>query len=232
LFCPGIPGAGKTIITAIVIDDLNTRFHNDPSTRIAYLYCNFRRRDEQKAEDLFASLLKQLTQSLSSLPNGVTDLYDRHKVKGTRPCDEFLEALQSVAAMYSRVFIVVDALDECQVSDGCRSRFLSGIFSLQAKCGINVFATSRFIPEITEKFNGSTSLEIRASNEDVRKYLDGHIFRLPEFVVRSSELQDEIKTEIVRLVDGMHVVSFSFLRTERGANAPLGFYLHSFIWIR
>jgi hypothetical protein len=112
--------------------------------------------------------------------------------------------------MYSRVFIVVDALDECQVSDGCRSRFLSEIFSLQAKCGINIFATSRFIPEITEKFNGSTSLEIRASNEDVRKYLDGHIFRLPGFVVRNPELQDEIKTEIVRLVDGMYVVSFSF----------------------
>jgi hypothetical protein len=26
LFCPGIPGAGKTILTSIVIDDLDTRF--------------------------------------------------------------------------------------------------------------------------------------------------------------------------------------------------------------
>jgi hypothetical protein len=210
LFCPGIPGAGKTIITAIVIDDLNTRFHNDASTGIAYLYCNFRRRDEQRAEDLLASLLKQLAQGLSSLPNSVTDLYNRHKVKGTRPYSEFSGALQSVAAMYSRVFIVVDALDECQVSDGCRSRFLSEIFSLQAKCGINVFATSRFIPEITEKFNRSTLLEIRASKEDVRKYLDGHIARLPGFVRRSPELQDEIVTEIIRLVDGMYVASFPF----------------------
>ena len=193
-----------------MIDDLNAQFHNDPSTGIAYLYCNFRRRDEQKAEDLLASLLEQLAHGLSSLPNSVIDLYNRHMVKGTRPYDEFSGALQSVAAMYSRVFIVVDALDECQVSDGCRSRFLSEIFSLQTKCGINVFATSRFIPEITEKFKGGTSLEIRASNEDVRKYLDGHIFRLPQFVVRNPELQDEIKTEIVRLVDGMYVVSFPF----------------------
>jgi NACHT domain len=210
LFCPGIPGAGKTIITAIVVDDLNTRFHNDPSTGIAYLYCNFRRRDEQRAEDLLANLLKQLAQGLSSLPNSVTDLYDRHKVKGTRPCGEFSGALQSVAAMYSRVFVVVDALDECQVSDGCRSRLLSEIFSLQSKCGINVFATSRFIPEVTEKFNGSTSLEIRASEEDVRKYLNGHIVQLPGFVRRNPELQDEITTEIIRLVDGMYVASFPF----------------------
>ena len=191
-----------------MIDDLNTRFHNDPSTGIAYLYCNFRRQDEQKAEDLLASLLKQLAQGLSSLPNSVTDLYDRHKAKETRPYGEFSGVLQSVAAMYSRVFIVVDALDECQVSDGCRSRFLSEIFSLQAKCGINVFATSRFIPEVTEKFNGSTSLEIRASKEDVRKYLDGHIVQLPGFVRRNPELQDEIMTEITRLVDGMYVAFF------------------------
>lgn len=61
LFCPGIPGAGKTILTAIVIDDLTTQFSNDPTIGIAYVYFNFRRQNEQKAEDLLASLLKQLT---------------------------------------------------------------------------------------------------------------------------------------------------------------------------
>src|SRR5947209_4514453 len=58
LFCPGIPGAGKTILTSIVIDDLSTRFLADQNVGIAYLYCNFRRRDEQGAEDLLANLLK------------------------------------------------------------------------------------------------------------------------------------------------------------------------------
>jgi hypothetical protein len=43
LFCPGIPGAGKTIITSIVVEDLCTRFQNDTSIGITYLYCNFRR---------------------------------------------------------------------------------------------------------------------------------------------------------------------------------------------
>jgi hypothetical protein len=71
LFCRGIPGAGKTILTAIVIDDLTTRFQNDPSIGIAYLYCNFQRRDEQKADDFLASLLKQLSQRQSSLPDSV-----------------------------------------------------------------------------------------------------------------------------------------------------------------
>ena len=51
LFCPGIPGAGKTILTAIVIDDLYTRFQNDASIGIAYLYCRLPA-TERGVEDL------------------------------------------------------------------------------------------------------------------------------------------------------------------------------------
>jgi hypothetical protein len=232
LFCPGIPGAGKTILTSIVIDNLGIRFQDKPNIGIAYLYCNFRRRDEQKVEDLLASLLKQLSQKRSSLPDRIKALVKRHKEERTRPLlDEISKALHSLTTMYSRVFIVVDALDECQVSDGCQARFLSEIFNLQAKCGANIFATSRFIPKITEKFQESMSLEIRASEGDVRRYLDGHMFKLPGFVVRNSELQEEIKTEIGRSVDGMYVVPF-LLEPECDDNARLGFYSHNFIWIR
>src|SRR5580700_1858293 len=100
LFCPGIPGAGKTILTSIMVDDLITRFQNDPTVSIAYIYCEFWRKDEQKIDDLLASLLKQLAQGQSSLPDSVKDLYDRHKVKQTRPSlDETLRSLHSVAAM-------------------------------------------------------------------------------------------------------------------------------------
>jgi hypothetical protein len=62
--------------------------------------------------------------------------------------------------MYSRIFIIIDALDECQVSGGCRAKFLSEIFGLQANCGLNLFATSRPIPEFKEKFKESKLLEI------------------------------------------------------------------------
>src|SRR6202034_3115190 len=67
LFCLGIPGAGKTILTSIIVDDLITRFQNDPTVNIVYIYCNFQRKDEQKIDDLLASLLKQLAQGQSSL---------------------------------------------------------------------------------------------------------------------------------------------------------------------
>jgi DNA replication protein DnaC len=43
LFCPGIPGAGKTILTSIIVEELTTRFSTDQTIGIAYIYCNFRR---------------------------------------------------------------------------------------------------------------------------------------------------------------------------------------------
>jgi hypothetical protein len=69
-------------------------------------------------------------------------------------------------------------------------------------------------------------LEIRASEEDVRRYLEGYMSRLPGFVVRSPELQEEIKANIVKAIDGMYVV---FLSTKQITLTLLGFCLHSSI---
>jgi hypothetical protein len=227
LFCPGIPGAGKTILASIVIEELSIRFQNDKSVGIAYIFCNFQRQHEQKVEELLASLLKQLTQGRPSLPDNIKSLYVSHQEKRTRPSlNEISRALQSVVTMYSRVFLVIDALDECQVSHNSRKTFLSELFSLQANCETNLFATSRFIPEIAENFRGSPLLEIRASAHDVRRYVDGHIPYLPSFVGRSPDLQEEVRTGIVKAVDGMYVVLIALIYTKHLFR--LGSYLRSF----
>jgi Cdc6-like AAA superfamily ATPase len=201
-----MPGAGKTILTSIVVDDLITRFHNDTRTAIAFIYCNFRRNDEQKIEDLLANLLKQLAMGQFSLPESVKTLYDRHKGRQMRPSsDEISRALQSVVTLYSRAFIIIDALDECQASDGCRSNLLSSLFNLQAEAGINFFATSRSIPDIEKEFMGYPSVEIFASDKDVHRYLDGHMSQHPAFVSKTPNLQEEIKSAITGAVAGMYV---------------------------
>jgi hypothetical protein len=151
---------------------------------------------------LLASLLKQLSEKRLSPPDSVRSLYDKHKEKGTRPSvEEVSGILQTVAGIYSRVIIIVDALDECQASDGCRITFLTEIFSLQTKTRANLFATSRFIPDITEKFKTSTIFEIRAHDKDVRQYLDSRISQSGQNLLETH--REEIKTEITKAVDGM-----------------------------
>ncbi|KFZ13854.1 hypothetical protein V501_03493 [Pseudogymnoascus sp. VKM F-4519 (FW-2642)] len=221
LICPGIPGAGKTILTSIVVDYLYANFQKDTNIGIAYIYCNFRRQDEQKADGLLASLLKQLAQGLYPLPESVKSLYDSHKKKRTRPTfNEISSTLQSVAALYSRSYIVVDALDECLASDGCRTEFLTEIFALQAKSRANIFSTSRFIPEIDVHFKTSMRLEIRATDHDVQRYIDGHMSELPTCVLRNSELQGEIKASIVKAVNGMFLLAKLHLDSLKGKRSP------------
>jgi Cdc6-like AAA superfamily ATPase len=241
LFCPGIPGAGKTIITSIVIKYLFDKFRycdiqgdgdtqgrsiqNDGRIGIAYLYCNFHQQEEQKAEELLASLLKQLVQEHSAILPAVKDLYDQHKIKQTRPSlDDISKALQSVAAVYSTVFIVIDALDECQAR--LRTELLREIFSLQIKSGVSIFATSRFIPDIIEKFRGSISVEIRATEEDVQRYLDGRISESESVVLKSC--REDIKSEITKAVNGMYAPSFLLWEIKQ-IYLYLGFFSHSFI---
>ncbi|KAH6700758.1 ankyrin repeat protein [Verticillium dahliae] len=198
LFCLGIPGAGKTILTSIVIDNLYIRFRDDEHVGIAFLYCNFRRQAEQKVEDLLSSLLKQLSQNHTSLP----------------------EALQTVAKIFSRTFIVVDALDECQLSDGSRHQFLTEISALQTTSRANFIATSRYTANITEMFTGSVSLGIRARAEDVQRYLKGNMAHMPACVNRSPDLQAEITTKIVEAVDGMFLLAQLHLDSLKGKRSP------------
>jgi Cdc6-like AAA superfamily ATPase len=204
LFCPGIPGAGKTILTSTVVDNLFELYRTDQSVGICYIFFNFHRNSEQKLDDLIASLLKQLGQTRPDLFGSVKLLYDGHKERRTRPSlDELCRALHSVVTGHSRVFVVIDALDECQTFDNCRSRFISELLNLWSRPGVSIFATSRFIPDIMARFEDAMVKEIRASDHDIVKFLDGNLPYLPGLVSRDITLQAEIKQAIVQCVDGM-----------------------------
>lgn len=134
------------------------------------------------------------------------DLYNNHKGAQTKPsADEIAKALKSVVTIYSKVFIIVDALDECQSFNDCGSKLLSYIFSLQANTVTKFFATSRPIPDIEGQFEFKPHLrrDILATNEDVRTYLNGHMLNLPRCVLNRPDIQEKIKTEVTSAVEGM-----------------------------
>jgi Cdc6-like AAA superfamily ATPase len=208
LFCPGIPGAGKTIITSIVINYLRTKFQNSANIGITYLYCNYRQQQQQQPEDLLSNLLKQL--ALEQLPvlADIKILYKIHRATRTRPSfNEIVETLHSIIRLYSKVFIIIDALDECHVSNKACNRLLSEVYSLRAQAQVNLFATSRFVPEITLHFEGCMSKEIRADSDDVLRYVNERIPQLLRSrISKYLDLQDAIRREVVKAADGMYVL--------------------------
>ena len=176
---------------------------------IAYIYCNFQRQAEQTVEYLLLNLLKQLAMSQHPLPSSVKDLYKRHRTRNTRPLLEEISAtLAAISTSFSRTFIIVDALDECQDAGMVQSRFVSELLSLQKRAGLNLFITSRYIPSITERFSSSLTVEVRPSHEDIWTCLQSGMSQLPDFVQIDESLKDEIKTEIEEAMEGMCVLFY------------------------
>ncbi|KAF3314508.1 hypothetical protein TWF173_004591 [Orbilia oligospora] len=214
LYCPGIPGAGKTILTSVVVDNLIDRYSHNPEVGIAYIYLNFKGSAQLRIDDILSNILKQLVRTQASLPRCIKELYNRYK--GSRPPrSDIMKSIYTISAGYSRVFIAVDALDEYQD----RSEFLDKLFEIHDHQNLNIFATSRPIPEIRQKFKRRETYkecEIRASDEDVKQYLEGKILQLGTNVVKFNK--ETIKDKISGLAQGMFLLAH--LQFEAIKTAP------------
>jgi Cdc6-like AAA superfamily ATPase len=209
LFCTGIPGAGKTMIAAIVIDHLTTEIRNS-TTGVAWVYCSYRSRGEQTPSTLLGSILKQLVQfETPSVVELVTKLKQHHVDRGTKPtADDLRQVLLSVLAEFSTTYIVVDALDEFSIDSGSRSQFLGHLRALQQSTDLRLMIISRHIPDIVEEFRQDPNVEIRAHDEDIRSFITGQLFRLPRCIQRDTELQGMVQEKIASAIDGMYVHVF------------------------
>jgi len=191
------------MISSLAIDRL-MQAYQDRKTGIAYLYCNYKKYQEQKAINLFSALLKQLAQP-SLTPEPVQVLYKQHQQRQTRPSiDEILKTLHAVIQNHTQVFVIVDALDECQEGPEYRDALLVGLRSLPAP-QTRLMVTSRPIPKITQEFQNSSILEIRAREDDVRLFVENRTARLPACVLRNRGLKQLIITQITDHVEGMYV---------------------------
>jgi NACHT domain len=201
LFCQGIPGAGKTMLASIAIDHISKIFQ-DHDIGIAYIFCDFKDRANQTVVNLLGSILAQLLRKKVVIPSNIANLFARHLGLRTRPvADDIDELLHTEVNRHSSAYLIIDALDECD--DAIRWLFVDRLRELQKFTNINLLVTSRHIPRVANEFGTATQLEIRAHEEDVRKYLQGQIFRLANCVQRNTSLQDFIINEIAKIVDGM-----------------------------
>jgi len=110
----------------------------------------------------------------------------------------------AVSALYKDgVFVIVDALDECQMSDNARPKFIEALLRLQSReSNVNLLATSRPVPDIVEAFNGHSRLEIVAQKDDIERYIRTQMSSL-RAVSKYPDLQHEIISCIASVADGM-----------------------------
>jgi len=189
-----------------VIDYLYRTFREE-GVGIGFIYCNYKDRETLVATQLISILLGQLIQRHPVVPTHVRKLYEQHISGRTRPTfDEYSSLLHSELATCSRAFIIVDALDECYEASENRSRLITELQRLPQSTSLLV--TSRFIPSIQAELNISCILEIRASEMDIRTYLQHRIEcqpRLARLCQKVPTLQNDITNSALMHVQGMSV---------------------------
>jgi Cdc6-like AAA superfamily ATPase len=207
LFCPGVPGAGKTIMAALVVNHL-LRGQHVAREPITFIYCNYKRQSEQSVKHMLSSILRQIVDIQLVLPKSVQDFYTSHAKKRTTPSpDDIRQSLEAVSEDLHRLTIIVDALDECETR--VRQEFLSVVKTLRGRCEIRLLATSRFLPAIESHsaFLGKPTLEVKASKEDLEMYIRSRASELNQ-VVSKPDLLETLVSSTVVATGGMYARLF------------------------
>ncbi|KAJ7476790.1 hypothetical protein FB451DRAFT_1366381 [Mycena latifolia] len=205
LFCHGIPGAGKTVLVSLVVNHLEAHARTT-DIGLACIYLNHKETETQTITNLLGGLWRQLMLGKPISPT-VQNLYDHHHERQTRPkLEEVCKALDSAVAQYSKVFIVIDAVDE--YPDHHRHLFLKYLVNLLPQTSI--LMTSRPHINLEAQFPNVKTIEIRATEQDLQKYLDTQIqdsVRLSKHIQTRPKLRDEILSKIVENAKGMFLLA-------------------------
>ena len=164
---------------------------------IAHLYFDYRIQSYQSTENMLASLLKQLVIPLPKLPEPVLELHRRLSNLEKRPQQMDLEqAIFSTCEKYVRVYIIIDALDECDAKNH-RKDFWKALETLRTHSNFSIFLTSRPFPEdIKENLKGAPQIIIGAHDDDLERYISGEI----ESNDNIEEIDADFRTEIITRV--------------------------------
>ncbi|KAF5609957.1 heterokaryon incompatibility protein het-E-1 [Fusarium subglutinans] len=117
LWCSGIPGAGKSVLSAAVIKECLYRDAHDAHKAAAYFFCTCRHERSQHLVTILSSLCIQLAlqseNAFQILQEYHDQLFSNHHLS-TKPTAEILtQILHRICACFTRVYIIVDGIDEC-----------------------------------------------------------------------------------------------------------------------
>lgn len=153
---------------SIVMDHLDNHIGSQ-NCDIAYIYFDAQDQEQQKSENVFASLLKQLILHSKYESSMINNIYHRHLARKIIPdFNEFLDSIISVCKLLSEIFIVLDTLDEAEKDYRCKVLMdLSHIFER-----VKILTIDRPHIAVLEYFKFSSIIEIQARDDDLRRYLE------------------------------------------------------------
>ncbi|KAI9877745.1 MAG: hypothetical protein M1830_002941 [Pleopsidium flavum] len=214
LWCHGILGAGKTIMTTAVVEAAKRR---SPITGVAvlYVYCRYDQQETLSASTLLASFIKQLLFYLEVVRTPCPSLIREQLAQGYRQCramldlDQATEILLCLNSGISEVIYVIDGLDECNSNEATRVlRFVKkALDASSAQRILRVFISStkevdvpRLVPSTAH-----IALSLKTTSRDIRSYVEKIITERNAEVELTKDLLllQDVKRKLIEGAQGM-----------------------------
>lgn len=205
LWVYGIPGAGKTILSALAIGktaELASTTHG-----VVFYYCSHRDEQSRQLSGVLKCLIGQLArqngQCMTLLEEKLGSQDHTASQTWTRNDDELGLILRKMIRRFTSVSILVDGVDECHevaiVTDA-----LASLTSDTPGVRLVIFSREE---AVMEPFLGSfVKLSIAAESQDLRLYVPAQIesrTRLRRLRIKDPNVKDEIIASLVNKADGM-----------------------------
>ena len=206
LWLHGIPGCGKTVLTATLFEHLNSM---QDCIVLTYFF-DFNDAAKQDLDGVVRSLFFQLYKSSLDSSNELTSLYESYRRVGIQPGTQTLQdSLFTAMAENKRILILIDAIDECTTKTAlinCIEQlvFHPGLHQVQLiVTGRNEEPFLGRLPSCIGKEN-CIALDTDCVNADIQLYVEA---RLSGPMLKKwaafPDLQRRIQIDIGHRADGM-----------------------------
>ena len=221
LWIYGIPGAGKTMLSTLVVDEVLTRKRSS-SIGTAYFYIRHDDHASHVPSNVLGSLLSQLARQHPSALDDVMELHAQHSQVESLPTvpevDELIVHLHSISKWFTDTFILIDGLDECGLAfDLDRKRLIDAVAGLHRNedWPLHTLIFSRDELDIRKGFHVMEfqMVSIAATSADLRLYVSAW---LPSLEIQNETLKTEIVDTLVDEANGMYVSDLFSDHTLRG----------------
>jgi NACHT domain/Fungal N-terminal domain of STAND proteins len=211
LWLSGIPGAGKTVLAASVIEEAIKE--SSPNRAVAYFYCDYKDERTQDPVNILGSLATQLGRQCENCFALLRQHYFTCHPVEKAPLKADLAALsrriREMALTFDDVSIIVDGLDECGTNT---TKVVESLVSLGSDTNSNTrtLLLSRSEYDIRQLLQEHYShIEIAANSEDLRLYVAAEIetrmrkIGRGQLRIKNPELKQHIMETLVTRADGM-----------------------------
>lgn len=208
LWLSGIPGAGKTILSSLIIQQCLKQAADDRA--VAFFYCDYKNPRSQDMVQILSSLTSQLARQHEScfklLKNYDIELRPQHQLRRSPEVQELIELLRNMSEFFEDVRLIVDGIDECNENAGEVARELRSLGNDHAVISMCLLSRDELDIRAVLQAPMCDHIEIEAHTEDVEHYVRTEIedrLRKKKLRLKSNDLKDEIIHQLVTRAKGM-----------------------------